>query len=86
MGRFGAQIGLEQVQNRPKDRQAGKPERAALVFEARCQIFLQQRVEHDAGTMRSASSPVTVFADIYRALNAIFVFIFMGRAAARPTA
>jgi hypothetical protein len=35
VGRFGAQIGLEQVQNWPEDRQAGKPERAALVFEAR---------------------------------------------------
>ena len=48
-GRFGAEIGLQQAQDRTEDRQARQTVFAALALEAPGQIRIEQRIEHDAG-------------------------------------
>ena len=48
MDGLGAEIGLEQPQDRAQHRHAGQPEFAALVFQELDQVFFQQRVEHQA--------------------------------------
>ena len=45
---LGAEIGLQQLQDRPEDRQAGQAELAAVVFQPLQQLVIEQRVEHDA--------------------------------------
>lgn len=42
-----AEIGLEQLQHRTDDRQAGKVYLLALAFELSHQFWLQQREQHD---------------------------------------
>ena len=49
MDGLGAEIGLEQPQHRPEHRHAGQPELAAFVFQQLDQVFLEQRIEHEAG-------------------------------------
>ena len=48
---LGAEIGLQQRQHRPEDRQARHAQLAAMVFEPLHQVLLEQRVEDDAGRL-----------------------------------
>jgi hypothetical protein len=50
MAGLSAEIGLQQGKHRSEDRQAGNAELAAVVLEPFRQVFLHQRIEHDAGS------------------------------------
>ena len=63
LGRFRTEIGAEQLQHRPEDRQAGQTEILAALFELLHQIRLEQRVEHDAGRLLDLRQhPIELFA------------------------
>ena len=49
VGGLGAQIGLQELQDRTQDRQTGQAQLAAVIFEPMQQLVVEQRVEHDAG-------------------------------------
>ena len=51
MRRFSAQIRMEQVQHRSQNRETGKAQRAAFLFQPLHQVLLQKRVEDDPGRL-----------------------------------
>jgi len=45
---LGPQVGLQQLQDRPQNRQAGQAQFTAVLFKPAQQLVIEQRIEHDA--------------------------------------